>query len=111
MRLRTPAILLLGLSLVVNVFVVGAFVGVFLGRIVNAPPPGAQRPNALMSAAGRLDPNDRDAFRALMQDVVQRDGPTQLDAREARRQAADLDAGAHLRSRRSWGRARPGPRR
>ncbi|HXQ12070.1 MAG TPA: periplasmic heavy metal sensor [Caulobacteraceae bacterium] len=90
MRPRTVAILL-GLSLVLNVFVIGAFVGVFFGPAIGLPPPvGAARPNPMMAAADRLDPTDRDVFRALMQDEVQREGPTALDARLARRQAAEL---------------------
>lgn len=89
MRPRTLAILL-GLSLVLNVFVVGAFVGVFFAQSFGMPPPPGARPNAMMAAADRLDPTDRDVFRALMQDEVQRQGPTALDARQARRQAAEL---------------------
>jgi uncharacterized membrane protein len=89
MRARTIAILL-GLSLVLNVFVIGAFVGVFFGPAIGVPPPGGPRPNPMMAAADRLDPTDRDVFRALMQDEVQRQGPTALDARLARRQAAEL---------------------
>jgi uncharacterized membrane protein len=89
MRPRTLAILL-GLSLVLNVFVVGAFVGVFFVHGFGVSPMGAQRANPLMDAASRLGPADRDAFRALMQDEVQREGPTALDARLARRQAAEL---------------------
>jgi len=89
MRPRTLAILL-GLSLVLNVFVVGAFVGVFFGQATGLARPGAPRPNPIMAAADRLNPVDRDSFRALMQDEVQREGPTALDARLARRQAGDL---------------------
>jgi uncharacterized membrane protein len=89
MRPRTVAILL-GLSLVLNVFVIGAFVGVFFGPAIGLPPAAGPRPNPMMSAADRLDPTDRDVFRALMQDEVQREGPTALDARLARRQAAEL---------------------
>jgi|HubBroStandDraft_4_1064222.scaffolds.fasta_scaffold144824_2 uncharacterized membrane protein len=89
MRPRTVAILL-GLSLVLNVFVIGAFVGVFFGPAIGLPPASAARPNPMMAAADRLDPTDRDVFRALMQDEVQREGPTALDARLARRQAAEL---------------------
>jgi uncharacterized membrane protein len=90
MRTRTLAILL-GLSLVLNVFVIGAVVGLFFGPAIGAPPtPPQPRPNPMMAAADRLDPADRDVFRALMQDEVQRQGPTALDARLARRQAAEL---------------------
>jgi uncharacterized membrane protein len=89
MRPRTLAILL-GLSLVLNVFVIGAFVGVFFGPTIGLPAPGGPRSNPMMAAADRLDPTDRDVFRALMQDEVQRQGPTALDARVARRQAAEL---------------------
>jgi uncharacterized membrane protein len=89
MRPRTLAILL-GLSLVANVFVIGAFVGIYFSHELSPPPMAAQRPNPMMAAANRLDPTDRDVFRALMQDEVQRTGPTALDARVARRQAAEL---------------------
>jgi uncharacterized membrane protein len=89
MRPRTLAILL-AVSVILNVFVVGAFVGVFFGQSFGMSPPPAARPNAMMAAADRLDPTDRDVFRALMQDEVQRQGPTALDARMARRQAAEL---------------------
>jgi len=80
----------LALSLVVNVFVVGAAAGLFFGRTF-APHPGpGPRPNPLMAAAERLDPTDRDVFKALMQDEAQRQGPTLLDARMQRRQAVAL---------------------
>ncbi|HLK26631.1 MAG TPA: periplasmic heavy metal sensor [Caulobacteraceae bacterium] len=87
MRPRTLAILL-GLSLVLNVFVIGAFVGVFFGQ--NLGPRAAARANPLMAAADRLNPVERDTFRALMQDEVQREGPTALDARMQRRRAGEL---------------------
>ncbi|HEY5009265.1 MAG TPA: periplasmic heavy metal sensor [Caulobacteraceae bacterium] len=80
----------LALSLVVNVFVLGAGAGLFFGRTF-APHPGpGSRPNPLMAAAERLDPTDRDVFKALMQDEAQRQGPTLLDARMQRRQAVVL---------------------
>jgi len=80
----------LGLSLAVNVFVVGAAAGLIFGRVL-APAPGpGQRPNPMMAASDKLDPPDREAFRSLMQDEAQRDGPTLLDARMARRQAIAL---------------------
>ncbi|HEY3889730.1 MAG TPA: periplasmic heavy metal sensor [Caulobacteraceae bacterium] len=78
----------LALSLVVNVFVIGAGAGLFFGRTF-APHPGP-RPNPLMAAAERLDPTDREVFKALMQDEAQRQGPTLLDARMQRRQAVAL---------------------
>jgi uncharacterized membrane protein len=80
----------LGLSLVVNVFVVGAAAGLFFGRAFGPHPGPGMRPNPLMTAAERLDPTDRDVFKALMQDEAQRQGPTVLDARMARRQAVLL---------------------
>jgi uncharacterized membrane protein len=80
----------LGFSLVINVFLIGAAAGVIFSRAL-APAAGAvQRQNPLMAAADRLDPTDRDAFRALMQDEVQHEGPTLLDSRMARRQAVAL---------------------
>jgi len=80
----------LALSLVVNVFVIGAGAGLFFGRTF-APHPGpGPRPNPLMAAAERLDPTDREVFKALMQDEAQRQGPTLLDARMQRRQAVAL---------------------
>jgi uncharacterized membrane protein len=89
MRPRTLAILL-GLSLVLNVFVIGGVVGLFVGQTFGPPSTSAPRPNPMMAAADRLNPVDRDTFRALMQDEVQREGPTALDARQQRRQAAEL---------------------
>jgi uncharacterized membrane protein len=89
MNARTLAIAL-GVSLVVNVFVIGAAGGVIFGRGFAPATAPLQRPNPLMAAADRLNPTDRDVFRALMQDEVQREGPTQLDARTARRQVAAL---------------------
>ena len=81
----------LALSLVVNVFVIGAGAGLFFGRAFGPRPgPGGPRPNAMMMAAESLDPTDRDVFKALMQDEAQREGPTLLDARMARRQAVVL---------------------
>jgi uncharacterized membrane protein len=80
----------LALSLVVNVFVVGAAAGLFFGHAF-APRPGpGPRLNPLMAAAERLDPTDRDVFKALMQDEAQRQGPALLDARMQRRQAVVL---------------------
>ena len=89
MRPRTLAILL-GLSLVLNVFVIGAVAGLFFGQTFGLPTANPQRANPVMAAASQLNPVDRDTFRALMQDEVQREGPTALDARQARRQAAEL---------------------
>ncbi len=80
----------LALSLVVNVFVIGAGAGLIFGRSLAPAANPAQRPNALMTAAEKLDPTDRDVFKALMQDEAQRQGPTLLDARMARRQAVAL---------------------
>jgi uncharacterized membrane protein len=80
----------LALSLVVNVFVIGAAAGLIFGREFGPHPGPGQRPNPLMTAAEGLDPTDRDVFKALMQDEAQRQGPTLLDARMARRQAVAL---------------------
>ncbi len=78
------------LSLVVNVFVIGAGAGLYFGHAF-APHRGpGPRPNPLMAAAERLDPTDRDVFKALMQDEAQRQGPTLLDARMQRRQAVAM---------------------
>jgi len=86
---RAPWIAL-ALSLVVNVFVIGAAAGLIFGRAFGPHPGPGLRPNPLMTAAERLDPTDRDVFKALMQDEAQRQGPTLLDARMARRQAVAL---------------------
>ena len=80
----------LALSLVVNVFVIGAAAGLFFGREFGPHGGPGPRPNPLMTAAEQLDPTDRDVFKALMQDEAQRQGPTLLDARMARRQAVEL---------------------
>ena len=78
------------LSLVVNVFVIGAGAGLIFGRAFGPPPNTGPRPNPLMAAAERLDPTNREVFMALMQDEAQRLGPTEFDARAARRQAVAL---------------------
>ena len=78
------------LSLVVNVFVIGAGAGLIFGRAFGPPPNAGPRPNPLMAAAERLDPTNREVFMALMQDEAQRLGPTEFDARAARRQAVAL---------------------
>ena len=80
----------LALSLVVNVFVIGAGAGLIFGRAFAPAPTAGPRPNPLMAAAERLDPTDREVFVALMQDEAQRLGPTQLESRAARRQAVAL---------------------
>ena len=80
----------LGLSLVVNVFVIGAAAGLIFGRAFAPAPSPGPRLNPLMAAAEKLDPTDREVFKALMQDEVQRQGPTQLDARMERRQVVAL---------------------
>jgi uncharacterized membrane protein len=92
MELMSPRALwiALALSLLVNVFVIGAGVGLIFERAFGPPPNAGPRPNPLMAAAERLDPTDREVFKALMQDEAQRQGPTQLDARTARRQAVVL---------------------
>ncbi len=89
MRPRT-LVVLLAVSLIVNVFVVGAFVGVFLVHAFGPRPPAGQRGGGLMAAAARLDPTDQEVFRSLLQDEMQREGPTQLDARMARREVVAL---------------------
>ena len=90
MRPRTLGILL-GISLVLNVFVVGAFVGVFFGRgLDHGAGAGGPRPGGLMAVADGLDPTDREVFRALIRDEVQRWAPTELDARAQRRQVGDM---------------------
>ena len=80
----------LALSLVVNVFVIGAAAGLFFGREFGPHGGPGPKPNPLMAAAEQLDPTDRDVFKALMQDEAQRQGPTLLDARMSRRQAVAL---------------------
>ena len=80
----------LALSLVINVFVIGAGAGLIFGRAFGPHPGPGPRPNPMMTAAESLDPTDRDVFKALMQDEAQRQGPTLLDARMSRRQAVAL---------------------
>ena len=69
---------LLGVSLVLNVFVVGAVAGVLVIRQQVLARAGAGDP--LMNAADALPPNQREAFRALI-------GPTLLSLRPGLRDA------------------------
>jgi uncharacterized membrane protein len=56
----------LALSLVVNVFVIGAAAGLIFGREFGPHGGPGPKPNPLMAAAEKLDPTDRDVFKALM---------------------------------------------
>lgn len=74
------------ISAALNVFVVGAAVGLVLSGGLPAPP----TPNPLRAAADRLEPPDRQALLDLLQDQAQANGPVLLDARTARREAKRL---------------------
>ena len=78
--------ILLGVSLVANVFIVGGVVGALYMR-VNQPPSPAQRPAPLAGAADALSATDRDAFRAMIRAQIPVIRPLQQDARAARRDA------------------------
>ena len=77
--------ILLGLSLTLNLFVIGAVAGVLILRqqILSHAIAG----DPLMSAAAALSPARRDAFKALLSEKLQSVRPGLRDARMARRQA------------------------
>jgi uncharacterized membrane protein len=77
-------------SAAVNVFLVGAAVGLVAVRGFAPEGPAAAPANPLRAAAERLDPDNRDAMLALLQDETQANGPVLLDARRARREASRL---------------------
>ena len=77
-------------SAAVNVFLIGAAVGLLATNALSPGGPGAPPPNPLRVAADQLNPTDRDALLLLMQDQVQANGPVLLDARKARREARRL---------------------
>ena len=76
---------LLGVSLVLNLFVIGAIAGVFIlrqqlvARGVEADP--------VMHAADALPPARRDAYRAMMRTMLEGIRPGLRDARQVRHQA------------------------
>jgi uncharacterized membrane protein len=76
----------LAVSVILNVFAVGAAAGLLLSRVIGPPPAAAQR-SRLVVAADKLDAADRAAFLELLHDQAQAEGPVLLDARQARRQA------------------------
>jgi uncharacterized membrane protein len=80
----------LGVSLVVNVFVVGAAAGVLLthGHGPNGGR-GGLGGNPLAHAGDALPTVDRDAFRATLRAQIPTVRPIQQDARQSRRAATD----------------------
>jgi uncharacterized membrane protein len=89
MRERTHRIVLV-ISLVLNLFALGAAGGaaVMWLSIRQAPVAAAQHP--LQAAADALSPADRDRFRAALRDTLRDARPIQQTARENRLKAADL---------------------
>lgn len=75
-------------SAALNVFLVGAGAGLMLAHAgwQGGGPPA----NSLRGAAQRLDPNNRDAMLAMLQDLNQANGPVLLDARRERREVRRL---------------------
>jgi len=77
--------ILLGVSLILNVFVIGAVAGVLIIRQQALARAGSGDP--LMNAADALPPVQRDAFRAMMGPTLRSLRPGLRDARIARRDA------------------------
>jgi uncharacterized membrane protein len=77
--------ILLGVSLVLNLFVIGAAVGVLLLR--HQAIARAEKADPVLSAADELPPAQRDAFRAMMSAKLASLGPGLRDARLARHDA------------------------
>jgi uncharacterized membrane protein len=82
-------ILALLASAALNVFAIGAAVGVFASGALG-PGHGGPPPNPLRAAAARLPAADREGLTQLMEDQLQTSGPLLLDARQARHQARGL---------------------
>jgi uncharacterized membrane protein len=79
----------LAVSLVVNVFVIGAVAGFLLAPMVT-PPGGPPLKSPTILAGEQLNPEDRAEFHQMLSDVSQATGPTVLDARLARRELYQL---------------------
>jgi uncharacterized membrane protein len=79
----------LAVSLVVNVFIIGAVAG-FLLTPVLAPPTAQAMKNPTIAAGEQLNPDDRAAFHQMLSDASQASGPTVLDSRLARRELIQL---------------------
>lgn len=77
--------ILLGVSLTLNLFVIGAIIGVLILREQNLA--GSAGHDPVMGAADGLTPAHRDAYRAMMVQTLVSVRPTLRDARIARRQA------------------------
>jgi uncharacterized membrane protein len=82
---------LLVVSLVFNVFLVGAVAGAMVvrHRLAEIAPPPGQRAGGLMRGLWALEPADRDAFRQAMRGRATNAEPLLRAARKARREAAD----------------------
>jgi uncharacterized membrane protein len=78
----------LTVSLVVNVFTVGALGGLIYMR--SLPQPARPGANPLVRAADNLSQADRDAFKVMLRQHVVQDRPTIRDSRQAHRRAMDL---------------------
>jgi len=84
-RWLLPAALFVSLAL--NVFVVGAFVGVHLaGRETHRGYPGLRTRNPVAAAVSVLTPEEQAAWRAQMPDFTQTFGPKVREARQLSRQ-------------------------
>jgi uncharacterized membrane protein len=79
----------LAVSLVVNVFVIGAVAGFLLAPTLS---PGGSPPskNPAIAAGEQLNAEDRGAFHQMLSDASEASGPTVLDSRLARRQLIQL---------------------
>ena len=77
--------ILLGVSLALNLFVIGAVAGVLLLRQQSLT--RVERGDPVLSAADALPPARRDAYRAMMTTTLKSLAPTLRDARLVRRDA------------------------
>lgn len=77
----------LAISVILNVFILGAAAGVLLGHVIGSGRLGAGQRGRLVVAADKLAPPDRAAFLEMLRDQAQAEGPVLLDARQARRAA------------------------
>ena len=77
----------LAVSLVVNVFAIGALGGLIYVRSLPARAPG--NPNPLVRAADVLSPAQQAAFKQMLRQHVVQDRPTIRDSRQAKRRMLD----------------------
>jgi uncharacterized membrane protein len=80
----------LAVSLVVNVFTLGALGGLLYVHGVWQPVRPPANPNPMVRAADVLSPTQQAAFKQMLRQQVAQDRPTIRDSRQAKRRMVDL---------------------